>query len=259
MNYGLFKYELEVRDNRSLDGASSDGVIATGVHAIVYDAGTKTKGTIYADERKTAKTNDITRTAYALDGKILFWSPKTSVDIAIFDDKGNNCVYTAVTPVKHVLPLDRGNPFKCMVFPMIFNAGATEIDTGLDLPYGALVTDAAVEVVTTDAGETVDVGLLSGGTAGDADGFLAAVSVASAGVPARHTYTAGGNETYLSAVTFGVLLASRSLGTDVATDVGSLARLQHYVTGSNETSITYTPSTSDTFAGYGFVWYTALR
>lgn len=260
MRNGLLKYELEVRDSRSLAPYDPAGLIESGVHVIVYDAGTKTKSTIYSDVNKAAKTNDITRTVFASDGgKVVFYSTSTSHDIFIADAKGNNNLFTSITNYMHVLPLDRASAVKCMFFPMLFNSGGTEVDTGLDLPLGAIVTDAKAEVVTVDATETVDIGLLSSETAGDADGFLAAVSVATAGVPANYTYSTGSNEVYLSAVTYGVLLAGRSLGTDVATDVGSMARTHHHVTGANATSVTYTPSTSDTFAGYGYVWYTHGR
>ena len=255
----LFKYDIEVRDNRSLSGYDQSGVITSGCHVIVYDAGTKTKSTIYADENKTAKTNDITRSAFATDTKIVFWSTKSSHDIFIADDKGNNAFHASVTPVMHVLPIDRSKSDKCLFFPMIFNSGGTETDTGLDLPLGAIVTDCAVEVVTTDATETVDIGLLASETNGDANGFAASVSVASAGIPQMLTATTGSNEVYWSATGYGVLLGTLTAGTDAAGDVGTFTRLKHYVTGSNATSVTYTPSSSDTFAGYGYIWYTHGR
>jgi hypothetical protein len=259
MNHGLYQYDIEIRDDKSLSPQDNAGVLSSGCHVIIYDAGTMTKSTIYADENKTAKTNDITRTQFATDTRIKFWSASATHDIAISDDKGNNVKHLSVAPTTHVLPINRSRSAKCLVFPMVFNAGGTVVDTGLDLPYGSVVTDVAVEVVTTDAGETVDIGLLASETAGDEDGFCAGVSVATAGVPALHTYTVGSNETYLSACTYGVLLASRSVGSDLATDIGSLAKLKHYVTGSNATSITYTPSSSDTFAGYGYVFFDVLR
>ncbi len=258
-NFGDRKYTIDVHDQRSVAAHSEDGLITDSVYVFVYDAGTKTLSTIYSDTNRTAKTNPISRTQFATDRKIKFYSSKTSHDFYLAHSDGSTAKYTGMTPVKHRMEINRAGLSKVLVFPMVFNVGATETDTGLDLPYGALVTDAGVEVVATDATETVDLGLLSSETAGDADGFVAAVSVATAGIPANHTYTVGSNETYLAAVTLGVLLASRSLGTDLATDVGSFARLRHYVTGSNATSVSYTPSTSDTFAGYGYVYFNHTR
>lgn len=258
--YNDNKYEISVYDPAlSRDGVSEDGLITSGCYVFVYDAGTKTLSTIYSDGLRTALTSPISRTQFATDGKIKFFGPNSSYDIVINDDKGNIATYPGVTPRVHSVAMKRDGVDKVLVFPMIFNAGGTVTDTGLDLPYKAVVTDAGVEVVATDAGETVDIGLLASETAGDEDGFLAAVSVANAGYISPITYTVGSNETYLSACTYGVLLANRSLGTDVATDVGSLARISHFVTGSNAKSITYTPSTSDTFTGYGFVYFKVIR
>lgn len=258
--YADNEYRMQVRDQRSMDGFSSEGVISTGVLTWVYDAGTKTLSTLYADPNRIATlANPITRSQFATDGEIRFWSASTSHDLVINDASGNTGVYSGVTPNSHQLPLNTTGSSKCLVFPIAFNSGGTEVDTGLDLPKNAMVIDAAVEVVTLDATETVNIGLLSTETAGDADGFLAAVSVANAGFVANIAYTTGSNEVYLSTNSYGVLLASGSLGNDVATDVGSLAMKGHVVTGSNATSISYTPSTSDTLAGYGYVFFRMLR
>lgn len=261
-NYGDKQYQLSVVDQKSYNAVGEAGTsftLSSGVLVFVYDAGTKTLSTIYSDRKRTAKTNPISRTQFATDAGVLFYGASASYDIYLAHTDGSVAFYGGVSPLEHRLPLSRTGADRLLVFPMVFNSGGTEVDTGLDLPLGSLVYDAWVNVTTVDATETVDVGLLSSGTNGDADGFLAAVSVATAGVPARFTYTTGSNETYLSAVTYGALLAARSLGNDVATDVGSFGRLQHFVTGSNTTRVTYTPSTSDTFVGYGYIAYKILQ
>ena len=61
------------------------------------------------------------------------------------------------------------------------NSEAAEVDTGIDLPAGVMVTGAFVEVTTAVADGTIDVGLLSTEASGDADGFLNGVSCATAG------------------------------------------------------------------------------
>ena len=132
-----------------------------------------------------------------------------------------------------------------------FGASTSETDTGIDLPSNALVLDAFLEVETADTGITLNVGTKSTETGGDADGLITGASVASAGlVPAGVTATAGANETYFSACTYGALLADFVAGSDTAGDVGTYAR-KYYPTDANVAkSITYTASAgADTAAG----------
>jgi hypothetical protein len=258
-NFGDNKYEIQLKDARSFDATHDEGLITSGCLVFVYGAGTKTLATIYADGARTALANPITRAQFASDQGIKFFGAASSYDLLINDDKGNTASHLAVTPSVHLLPVNRSGVDKCLIFPMIFNSGGTEVDTGLDLPLDSLVYDARVEVVTVDSTETVDIGLLSTETAGDADGLVTAASVGTAGYPDMITATAGGNETYLSAVHYGALLGSFLAGSDVAGDVGTFLPKGKVVTGANAKSITYTPSTSDTFAGYGYVYFKLVR
>lgn len=251
--FGDRKYTIEVHDERSIGHSTAGKIEDSTVYVFVYSAGTRTLATIYSDTARTSKSNPITRSQFGTDDGIVFYGAASSYDILLAHSDGSIAKYTSVGPTTKRLMLPRSGSNKTLIFPMAASAGGSETDTGLDLPYGALVTDAYVEVVTTDATETVDMGLLSSETAGDADGFLNDVSVATAGIPARVAYTTGSNEVYLATFSYGALLGIASLGNDVATDVGSSSMLTHYVTGSNATSVTYTPSTSDTFAGYGYV------
>ena len=59
---------------------------------------------------------------------------------------------------------------------------ATERDTGMEFPTNAMINPngMGVQVVTVDATETLDAGILSTEANGDADGFMAAISVATA-------------------------------------------------------------------------------
>jgi hypothetical protein len=60
---------------------------------------------------------------------------------------------------------------------------AGEIDTGWDLPTNAVVQRVMLDITTAEATagtKTVDVGLLSSESGGDADGFLVAASTAAA-------------------------------------------------------------------------------
>jgi hypothetical protein len=106
---------------------------------------------------------------------------------------------------------------------------ATEVDTGIDFLYDTLIQHVQIEVVTVDATETYDVGLLSTGTNGDADGFVDGASVATAGYP------------LVTLTTSGALMDD---GTNFDPD-------GHYVVSANEQSLTYTGSAgTDTAVGY---------
>lgn len=86
-------------------------------------------------------------------------------------------------------------------------ADGSETDTGTDLPSDAIVTDVLLNVTTpesTGTTKTIDVGLLSGESNGDADGFLDGVSVASAGW-VKGTLASGGQ-------TLGALLRTDESG-----------------------------------------------
>jgi hypothetical protein len=60
------------------------------------------------------------------------------------------------------------------------NAQTTETTTGFTLPDNAIVHDVFLNVITVDATETVDVG--TAGTSNDPNGYLAAASLATAGL-----------------------------------------------------------------------------
>ncbi len=101
-----------------------------------------------------------------------------------------------------------------------------EQDTGIDLPANAFVSEVLVNVKTaevTGSTKTINVGILSSESGGDADGFIAGLSVASTGLKRPGaTVTTGGTETYFSATTRGALLSDFLAGANVAGDVGTL-------------------------------------
>ena len=90
-----------------------------------------------------------------------------------------------------------------------------EIDTGWDLPAKAVVLDAWVNVTTLEATgttKTIDVGLLSGESGGDTDGFLDGISTATPASLKKGAVTVSGG--VYSANTFGVLLSDYVVGTN---------------------------------------------
>ncbi len=139
----------------------------------------------------------------------------------------------------------------------------TEQDSGWDLPSKAIVLDVFLEVTTaesTGTTKTLDVGLLSSETGGDADGFLDGVSTASTGlVRGVATITAGANENYFSSTTRGVLLASLTPGSDAATDVGTYYEKYHLSDSVTAKSVSYTAGSAQTeFAGNIYIVYIEL-
>ena len=121
------------------------------------------------------------------------------------------------------------------------NTTATEKDTGFDLKAGWTVLDAWIVVNTADADETVDVGTDSNDSGGDADGLIAAASLATTGlVYPDATVTAGATETYYSATTRGALLADYIVGSDAADDFGLFHKKPYTV--STDIDLTFTTS-----------------
>jgi len=140
---------------------------------------------------------------------------------------------------------------KTLMIP--FGPNTSETDTGVDLPSNAVVLDVFVLVTQADAGITLDVGLLSTETGGDADGFLSGVSLANTGlVGGSVTITAGSNNTYASATTYGAYLASFAAGQDVADGGDGIFAKKIFFTDSVEAkSISYTCSAgADTASGF---------
>lgn len=165
------KYLLSVKDPRTGE------LITTGVMAIVYKPGTKTLATLYKNEARIALANPITRARFAIDGKLSFFSAETTVDIFVADDKGNTAMIYGVTPTNQTVLLNRDGAQKMLVAPWVFNNNV-ETDTGLDFPQNAHIVGCVVQTLTIDATETIDVGILSTESGGDADGIAAAASIA---------------------------------------------------------------------------------
>lgn len=248
------RYFAEVRDEigRSIQDAT--------VQVFVYDAGTKTLSTIYSDVNLTAKTNPITTTQFNTDDMVNFFSTATSHDVLVSTTTGEVHLFSGMTKNDHSIIVNKnGVGLKHLIIPFS-GVVTTEIDTGWDLPRFASVEDVVLEVVTAAGSQTVDVGLLSTETAGDANGFLAATASSSAGyITSRPVITGGTNIDFTGATTYGVLLASAITGSDAVATNGGFQRKHHFVTGSNATSISYTRSNSTTSAGYIHVFYTLMR
>lgn len=72
-----------------------------------------------------------------------------------------------------------------LVMPIGLSASASEVDTGFDIPSTGVIVDAYIYVTTaeaTGATKTLDLGLLSSESGGDANGFAVGVDVSATGV-----------------------------------------------------------------------------
>jgi hypothetical protein len=195
------------------------------------------------------------------NGELRFYTAKTvtSLDVSLLTATGYARYATSMSADEHTLKINREQRRQILVLPWLFNAGATETDTGFDLPANCLVTDAHLRVTTLDAGETIDVGILSSESGGDADGFLKAMSIATAGfVNAYGVVTGGTNIDFLDVTAgYGALLLQSIAGADAVATVGGAAR-RYYRTDGTAKSITYTPSTSDTGKGFILIEYLVM-
>lgn len=126
--------------------------------------------------------------------------------------------------------------------------GTAETSTGFDLPSLCYVDDVFINVRTAEATgvtKTIDIGILTGDTDADPNGFGVGLSVAATGlVRAEATVTVGGTETYFSATTRGALLTTFLAGANVATDTGTNYEKPFLCANPNNT-ISWTPGSAD--------------
>jgi hypothetical protein len=136
-----------------------------------------------------------------------------------------------------------------------------ETDTGLDLPANCLLTayDVSLRVTTADATETIDVGLLSSESGGDADGIITLGDVGTTGWRELLPQITGGSTIDFTPVGYvGALLATKITGSDVVATVGGFTS-KRYRTDGTAKSITWTGSAgSDTAAGYVYLSWDRL-
>lgn len=246
---GLTNWKLQLFDKRTGLHINDDSGVAQ-----VLGAGTAVEATIYSNLARTAATNPLTFT----DGLVEFWTldSVTSVDISILTAAGDAIFLNATVPGLTKVEVDTQKMDQRLVIALPFNDDSVA-DTGFDLPANMLLKECYLHVITTDA-ETLDVGILAGEAGGDEDGFLAAISVAAAGIIRPIVVTNGSSEAYVSSFKGGVLMYDGRVGTDTATDNG-LAGTKSYITDGTAKSIVHTGSAgSDTFVGYLILEYDKL-
>lgn len=225
---------------------------SSGGMAQVCVAGSPDKQTLY-NEDGTSLSNPVALTR----GKLEFWTDAdtNSVDIYGIAPTGHGFVIQGVKPSgNNEYPINTNDRQTLAVIPFSHadSTANTEKDTGFDLPVGSIVLPhgVAIDVVDTDATETILFGILASET-GDADGFGVGLDVATAGtVVAAPVLTVGSNETYFSSTTLGALVCGFLAGSDTAGDVGTVNPKGHAI-ATGKTSVSYTTSAgSDTCSGF---------
>ena len=137
--------------------------------------------------------------------------------------------------------------------PLVYNSNS-ETDTGYDIPVGCVIYpwEMFLIVDTIDATETIEVGILSTESGGDADGFIDAYSIATAGtycVSNMVVITDASHANYYSANYIGDLFWTGYEGANTSGSNGLVHLKSHRGDGTAK-SISYTCSSgSDTFAG----------
>jgi hypothetical protein len=170
-------------------------------------------------------------TAYALADKATVLSGPGTILMGYSEDAvGKGSVMCAGSDGK-VRKLYAGS-IKTLTVPFT-NSATVEVDSGLNLPAGAVVLDAIVEVVTNVADATIDVGILSSESGGNADGFLDGVSCATAGKIAPITSAEAA-----ATLTLGALISTPHKSADATALYGAIPKL--WIGNGTATSVSYT-------------------
>lgn len=235
-------YELQFGTMHDFAGVPM--IATSGGKIIVAAAGAPTKVTLYNADTFAALSNPVT----PVQGKVRFATldTVTSVDLFGFAPNGNYIVRKGVKPggVREIIT-DPTRPHQCAVIPFSYvdYTIAAEQDTGLDFPAGSLVLPTPfLRVTALDATETMDWGLLSSESGGDADGFMVAASVNAAGtVP-------------------GLLVGTDTLGALLKEDTNAASVLVpkgHPIATATSIVLLFSAG-SDTAAGYAYFPYLNL-
>ena len=167
------------------DHVTGARISTTGGNVIVTAAGDPAKATLYDPENNYASLSN----PISLDsgeGKFAIAKATETVDLYIFSPTGH-CVVLQDVKVGSLaeVAIDSGQLNSVWVVPFSMDdmTANTEYDFGINLPAGMLVLpNPSIKVITVDATETLDVGILASESNGDADGFIDGLSVAAAGI-----------------------------------------------------------------------------
>ena len=259
---------------QSADGKPTLTLQTSGITFKVLVINSDTAETLYYPSYSaamTSLTNPVTTTNFASDtvchDKVAFKVDPTDstsdryVDLIVVDTNGGYSTFVEnFDKYNHTIVIDE-RPNILHQGTIWFGASSTsEINTGVQFLTGTMIEDVRVEVVTVASGVTLDVGTLSTGTSGDANGFRVGVLLTTAGYVEDTAFiTSGASIDYYPVSTYGVLLAKAVTGAgETFSDNGGKTPLKHFVTGAESAFLCYTnPST--TGAGYIHYWFNRIR
>jgi len=252
------------------DGKAQLTRLTSGVTFKVLQRNSDTAETLYYynKDAMTSLTNPVTTTSFAdnaicNDNVAFRVDPGETgdryVDVIVTDTAG---FYTAFIEdfdkYTHAIVIDERPGIAHIGTIWFAHAATTEINTGVYFLPDTLVNDARVEVVETCSACTIDVGLLSTQTAGDADGFRDIVLTTTAGFVADTMIPTAGTMTYYPDSTYGDLLYS-IIAVGALPVQGGKTHMGHVITASNATTLTYTVSSTTSGEGYIYVEHVRLR
>lgn len=151
-------------------------IAAVGGLVMVTTAGSAVKATL-TDASGASVSNPVMLTSGGAEFYVA--NSVSSVDLYIQAPGGQFVTHSGFVPGGDSdIAVDVTNRNQVAIIPFAIGdtTAATETDTGFNEPSNALITGAAVRVVTADATETIDVGTDSTDS-GDADGFVSAVAL----------------------------------------------------------------------------------
>lgn len=227
-----------------MDQATGKAIITSGGKCMVVTAGGTSKKTLLNAITAASLTNPISATRGNLSFAIDSVSPlESTVDLYGMAPGGQFFIARSVKagdPAE--VWIDTRSRDHALILPFDITAdmtAATEYDTGFDFPTNTMIMPWPTILVTAaDSGITIDAGLLSSESGGDADGFIIAASVASA---------VGVTTKLLATATLGALLRESVADSGSAT---SPTRIPYRV-GSTAVSFTMTLLTAaDTAKGF---------
>ncbi len=251
--------------------------ITSGFNCQVITVASQTHDVVFTNNTyDVQKTNPVNPNS---QGVISFATSASTVDVSCWGQSGISQGATAKlksgTETDHVIVMNTNDEAKHLrIFWDSNISKGAEVNTGIDLPIGALVDDAWIEVATAAAFASVSVGLLSTDASGDADGFCRSQGADFAQPPGRFFrceasatvgVTGAGQRFNYSSSTRGVLLGLTTPGnlsvTVNGTDIASLGQNREFsyeIKPGGSRRVTYMTNDRGA-AGYIHLWYRELR
>lgn len=222
----------------NLKGAGGAAMNSSGGFVQICSAGTPDKLAL-VDRDGAAMSNPAAFTRGGIYAEVA--KANTTVDCYILAPTGHMVVIKGMIPGDRQMVSVPTNDFRTTLvipFSITDSVAATEKDTGFDLPTdGVVLPDGiGIEVITVDAAISIEAGILSSESGGDADGLIDAASTAVAGfIPADVTVTTG---VLAASPTIGALVCDFTVGTNA--DDRGIANKKTYKCNGTAKSISYT-------------------